>query len=90
MPCVSRRCIWSCVIVCLVPGSVRAITTHLRGFSVIMPQAKRSPISTVPRNLTPWMRARGEKAQRVEAVIACNILNRMIELGRPESYSIGM
>jgi hypothetical protein len=36
------------------------------------------------------MRARGEEAQRVEAVIACNILNRMIELGRPESYAIGM
>jgi transposase len=36
------------------------------------------------------MRARGEKAQRVEAVIACNILNRMTELGRSESYSIGM
>ncbi len=36
------------------------------------------------------MRARGEEAQRVEASIACNILNRMTELGRPESYSIGM
>ena len=35
------------------------------------------------------MRARGEEAQRVEAVIACNILNRMTELGRPESYAIG-
>ena len=36
------------------------------------------------------MRARGEKAQRVEAEIACNILNRMTELGRPESYAVGM
>jgi hypothetical protein len=36
------------------------------------------------------MRARGEEAQRVEAVIACNILNRLTELGRPDSYSIGM
>ncbi len=34
------------------------------------------------------MRARCEEAQRVEAVIACNILNRMTELGRPESYAI--
>jgi hypothetical protein len=24
-----------------------------------------------------------------EAVIACNVLNRMTELGRPESHSIG-
>ncbi len=35
------------------------------------------------------MRARGETAQRNEAKIACNILNRMTELGRPESYAIG-
>ena len=35
------------------------------------------------------MRARSEEAQQTEAVIACNILNRMTELGRPESYSIG-
>ena len=36
------------------------------------------------------MRARSEEARRVEARIACNILNRMTELGRPESYAIGM
>ncbi len=36
------------------------------------------------------LRARGEEAQQGEALIACNILNRMTELGRPESYSIGM
>ncbi len=35
------------------------------------------------------MRARGEDAQRTEAVIACNMLNQMTELGRPESYAIG-
>ncbi len=35
------------------------------------------------------MRARGEDAQQVEAVIACNILNRVTEFGRPESYAIG-
>lgn len=36
------------------------------------------------------MRSRGEDAQGIEAKIACNILNRMTELGRPESYAIGM
>ncbi len=36
------------------------------------------------------MRSHGEEAQRVEALIACNILNRMAELGRPASYAIGM
>ncbi len=35
------------------------------------------------------MRARGEEAQRVEAVIACGILDRMTELGRPKSDAIG-
>jgi transposase len=35
------------------------------------------------------MRARGDEAQQTEAVIACNILNRMTDLGRPESYAIG-
>ena len=34
------------------------------------------------------LRARHEKGQEVEALIACNILNRMTELGRPESYAI--
>jgi hypothetical protein len=36
------------------------------------------------------MRSRGEEAQQTEAVIACNILNRLTELRRPESYAIGM
>lgn len=35
------------------------------------------------------MRSRGEEAQRIEAVIACNILNRLTDLGRPMSYAIG-
>ena len=34
------------------------------------------------------MRSRGAEAQTVEARLACNILNRMTELGRPESYPI--
>ncbi len=35
------------------------------------------------------LRARHSKAQEAEALIACNILNRMTELGRPKSYAIG-
>ena len=35
------------------------------------------------------LRARHAKAQDTEAVIACNILNRMTELGRPASFRIG-
>jgi IS5 family transposase len=34
------------------------------------------------------LRARHPKSQEAEAVIACNILNRMTELGRPESFAI--
>ena len=34
------------------------------------------------------LRARSPAAQGTEAVLACNILNRMTELGRPMSYSI--
>jgi len=34
------------------------------------------------------LRARHPKSQKVEAVIACNILNRMAEIGRPESFAI--
>ena len=37
----------------------------------------------------PGLRARSPSGQRREAVLACNILNRMTELGRPKSYSIG-
>jgi IS5 family transposase len=35
------------------------------------------------------LRARHPKSQETEALIACNILNRMMELGRPESFPIG-
>jgi len=35
------------------------------------------------------LRARHPESQRREAMIACNILNRMTELGRPESFAIG-
>ena len=34
------------------------------------------------------LRARHPKSQKAEAVIACNILNRMLEIGRPESFAI--
>jgi len=33
--------------------------------------------------------ARHPKSQEAEALSACNILNRMTELGRPESFTIG-
>jgi len=35
------------------------------------------------------LRARHPKSQEAEALIACNILNRMTDLGRPESFAIG-
>ncbi len=35
------------------------------------------------------LRARHPKSQATEALIACNILNQMITLGRPESFAIG-
>ena len=35
------------------------------------------------------VRARSPGAQAAEALLACNILNRMTELGRPASYGIG-
>ncbi len=35
------------------------------------------------------LRARHPKSREVETLIACNILNRMMELGRPESFAIG-
>ena len=34
------------------------------------------------------LRARHPKAREAEALIACNILNRMFELGRPTSEAI--
>ena len=35
------------------------------------------------------LRARHPKSQESEALLGCNILNRMFELGRPASYAIG-
>ena len=35
------------------------------------------------------LRARSSSGQRREAVLACNVLDRMTELGRPVSYRIG-
>jgi IS5 family transposase len=35
------------------------------------------------------LRARHPKSQEAEAIIACNILNRMIAMGRPEPVAIG-
>jgi hypothetical protein len=35
------------------------------------------------------LRARHPESQEVEAIIACNILNRMARLGVPESLAIG-
>ena len=35
------------------------------------------------------LRARHPKSQESEAMIACNILNRMTALGRPESFAMG-
>ena len=37
----------------------------------------------------PGLRARRPESQKVEAIIACSILNRMMILGRPESFAIG-
>lgn len=37
----------------------------------------------------PGLRACSPSGQEREAVLACNILSRMTELGRPKSYSIG-
>ena len=35
------------------------------------------------------LRARSPGGQVAEALVACNVLNQMTELGRPESYAIG-
>ena len=34
------------------------------------------------------LRARNSNAHAREAIIGCHILNRMAELGRPESYAV--
>ena len=38
--------------------------------------------------LGPRLRARHPESQQAEAMIACNILNRMIAIGRPEPIAI--
>jgi hypothetical protein len=40
------------------------------------------------RILGRGLRAKGLKAQKREALVGCAVLNRMLELGRPESYTI--
>ena len=48
--------------------------------------------NTFLRNTTivgPRLRARNPASQQAEAIIAYNILNRMIALGRPESFANG-
>ena len=35
------------------------------------------------------LRARSPGGRVTEAVIACNLLNQMTEIGRPESYRVG-
>jgi len=37
----------------------------------------------------PGLRARSGEGRQTEAVLGCNILNRMTRLGRPVSYSVG-
>ncbi len=37
----------------------------------------------------PELRARHPKSQGAEAVIACDIFNRMAGLGMPESFAVG-
>jgi hypothetical protein len=34
------------------------------------------------------LRARHPESQEAEALIACNLLNRMLELGRPKSFAM--
>ena len=38
----------------------------------------------------PRLRARHTGARRTEALMACNILNRMIAIGMPESFPVGV
>ncbi len=35
------------------------------------------------------LRARHPKSQEAEAIVACNVLNRMTRLGLPESFAVG-
>jgi hypothetical protein len=47
-----------------------------------------SGISRFKRILGPRLKARDWQGQQVEARIGCSILNRMIHLGKPESYPV--
>ena len=38
--------------------------------------------------LSPWLRARSGAGQQIEARIGCSMLNRMIHLGKPETYKV--
>ena len=53
---------------------------------------KRLAVPAVDRrlscNLGPRRRASDEEARHVKAMVGCNIVNTMLGLGRPESYSI--
>ena len=40
------------------------------------------------RILRDRLRARGFEAQKREAVVGCNALNRMYELSKPDSYAV--
>ena len=35
------------------------------------------------------LRTKKEEAQKREAALGCAVLNRMLELGRPQSYPVG-
>jgi hypothetical protein len=35
------------------------------------------------------LRAKRDESQEREACLACQLLNRMLELGRPQSYPVG-
>ncbi len=47
------------------------------------------PFYRYKRTFGNRLRSRHEDTQRAEALIGCRILNRMTELGMPESYPVG-
>ena len=42
----------------------------------------------LPRTFGGGLRAKREESQEREASLACQLLNRMLELGRPQSYPV--
>jgi hypothetical protein len=46
-------------------------------------------VSRYKRIITGRLRGKRDEAQEREALIACSILNRMREMGRPQSYPVG-